>query len=74
MTRYPRLMFPMKLRDHALRNRIVFGAHTANMSDQGMPGPPFGKYLLNCARGAAAMIVAEPVQRKGCPACPSLQG
>jgi 2,4-dienoyl-CoA reductase-like NADH-dependent reductase (Old Yellow Enzyme family)/thioredoxin reductase len=39
----------------------VFGAHTANMSDQGMPGPRFGKYLLERALGGAAMIVAEPV-------------
>ena len=61
MTQHPRLMSPLKLRDHSLRNRIVFGAHTANMSDQGMPGPRFGKYLLERAFGGAAMVVAEPV-------------
>lgn len=61
MTQHPRLMSPLKLRDHTLRNRIVFGAHTANMSDQGMPGPRFGKYLLERALGGAAMVVAEPV-------------
>ena len=61
MTQHPRLMSPLKLRDHMLRNRIVFGAHTANMSDQGMPGPRFGKYLLERALGGAAMVVAEPV-------------
>lgn len=61
MTQHPRLMSPLKLRDHTLRNRIVFGAHTNNMSDQGMPGPRFGKYLLERALGGAAMIVAEPV-------------
>jgi len=54
-------MSPLKLRDQILRNRIVFGAHTANMSDQGMPGPRFGKYLLERALGGAAMVVAEPV-------------
>jgi 2,4-dienoyl-CoA reductase-like NADH-dependent reductase (Old Yellow Enzyme family)/thioredoxin reductase len=54
-------MSPLKLRDQMLRNRIVFGAHTANMSDQGMPGPRFGKYLLERALGGAAMVVAEPV-------------
>ncbi len=61
MTQHPRLMSALKLRDETLRNRIVFGAHTANMSDQGMPGPRFGKYLLERALGGAAMIVAEPV-------------
>ena len=61
MTQHPHLMSPLTLRDHRLRNRVVFGAHTANMSDQGMPGPRFGKYLLERALGGAAMIVAEPV-------------
>lgn len=61
MTQHPRLMSPLKLRDQTLRNRIVFGAHTANMSDQGLPGPRFGKYLLERALGGAAMVVAEPV-------------
>ncbi len=61
MTQHSHLMSPLALRDHTLRNRIVFGAHTANMSDQGMPGPRFGKYLLERALGGAAMIVAEPV-------------
>jgi 2,4-dienoyl-CoA reductase-like NADH-dependent reductase (Old Yellow Enzyme family)/thioredoxin reductase len=61
MTQHPRLMSPLSLRGHTLRNRIVFGAHTANMSDQGLPGPRFGKYLLERALGGAAMIVAEPV-------------
>ena len=61
MTQHPRLMQPLTLRGHTLRNRIVFGAHTANMSDQGIPGPRFGGYLLERALGGAAMIVAEPV-------------
>jgi 2,4-dienoyl-CoA reductase-like NADH-dependent reductase (Old Yellow Enzyme family) len=61
MTAHPRLMQPLTLRGHRLRNRIVFGAHTANMSDQGLPGPRFGGYLLERALGGAAMIVAEPM-------------
>lgn len=61
MTQHPRLMSPLTLRGHTLRNRIVFGAHTANMSDQGLPGPRFAGYLLERALGGAAMIVAEPV-------------
>ena len=55
------LLSPLKLRGQTLRNRIVFGAHTANMSDQGIPGPRYEKYLLERALGGAAMIVAEPV-------------
>ena len=61
MTQHPRLMSPLTLRGHTLRNRIVFGAHTANMAEQGLPGPRFGAYLLERALGGAAMIVAEPV-------------
>ncbi|MGL5011049.1 MAG: FAD-dependent oxidoreductase [Paracoccaceae bacterium] len=61
MAAYPRLMQPLQLRGHTLRNRIVFGAHTANMSDSGLPGPRFAAYLLERALGGAAMIVAEPV-------------
>jgi 2,4-dienoyl-CoA reductase-like NADH-dependent reductase (Old Yellow Enzyme family)/thioredoxin reductase len=61
MHQHPKLMQPLALRGHTLRNRIVFGAHTANMSDQGMPGARFGGYLLERALGGAAMIVAEPV-------------
>ncbi|MCX7645515.1 MAG: FAD-dependent oxidoreductase [Rhodobacteraceae bacterium] len=55
------LMSPIKLRGHTLRNRIVFGAHTNNMSDMGLPGPRTAAYLLERALGGAAMIVAEPM-------------
>ncbi|MGB8812066.1 MAG: FAD-dependent oxidoreductase [Paracoccaceae bacterium] len=61
MTQHPRLMSPLTLRGHTLRNRIVFGAHTANMAENGLPGPRYGGYLLERALGGAAMIVAEPV-------------
>ncbi len=55
------LLSPLDLRGHTLRNRIVFGAHTANMSVEGLPGERFGAYLLERALGGAAMIVAEPM-------------
>jgi len=61
MTQHPRLSQPITLRGHTLRNRIVFGAHTANMADQGLPGPRYAAYLLERAIGGAAMIVAEPM-------------
>jgi 2,4-dienoyl-CoA reductase-like NADH-dependent reductase (Old Yellow Enzyme family)/thioredoxin reductase len=61
MSSHPRLLSPLQLRGQTLRNRIVFGAHTNNMSDQGIPGPRYGKYLLERALGGAGMIVSEPM-------------
>jgi len=61
MAAHRHLLAPLTLRGHTLRNRIVFGAHTNNMSDQGIPGPRMGKYLLERALGGAGMIVCEPV-------------
>ena len=52
------MMQPLELRGRTLRNRVVFGAHTANMSEDGLPGPRYGAYLLERALGGAAMIVA----------------
>jgi 2,4-dienoyl-CoA reductase-like NADH-dependent reductase (Old Yellow Enzyme family) len=61
MTQHRHLLQPLTLRGHTLRNRIVFGAHTANMSDMGLPGPRAHGYLLERALGGAGMIVSEPV-------------
>ncbi|MBI1173030.1 FAD-dependent oxidoreductase [bacterium] len=61
MTQHRHLLSPLQLRGHTLRNRIVFGAHTANMSDMGLPGPRVHGYLLERALGGAGMIVSEPV-------------
>jgi len=58
---YPHLAEPLQLRHLTLRNRIVFGAHTANMSELGLPGARHLGYYLERARGGAAMIVVEPV-------------
>lgn len=56
-----RLLSPLSLRGQVLKNRIVFGAHTANMSENGLPGAQYRAYLLERAKGGAAMIVTEPV-------------
>ncbi|MBC7478468.1 MAG: FAD-dependent oxidoreductase [Pseudorhodobacter sp.] len=61
MTQYPRLLSPLTMRGQTLRNRIVFGAHTANMSDNGIPGDRVKGYLMERALGGAGMIVSEPV-------------
>ncbi|WP_288944040.1 FAD-dependent oxidoreductase [uncultured Roseovarius sp.] len=51
---------PLVLRGKTLRNRVVFGAHTANMSENGLPGTQHLHYYLERARGGAGMIVVEP--------------
>lgn len=61
MAAHSHLFEPLDLRHKTLRNRIVFGAHTANMSDDGLPGDRHLGYYLERARGGAAMIVVEPV-------------
>jgi len=58
---FAQLFSPLQLRHKQLRNRIVFGAHTANMAEQGIPGDRHLGYYLERARGGAAMIVVEPV-------------
>lgn len=57
---FPHLFSPLKLRHKMLRNRIVFGAHTANMSEGGLPVDRHFGYYRERARGGAAMIVVEP--------------
>jgi 2,4-dienoyl-CoA reductase-like NADH-dependent reductase (Old Yellow Enzyme family)/thioredoxin reductase len=58
---FPHLFTPLTLRHLTLRNRIVFGAHTANMSVDGLPGERHLGYYRERALGGAAMIVVEPV-------------
>ena len=59
--KFKHLFEPLKLRHKTLRNRVVFGAHTANMAEQGLPGARHLGYYLERAKGGAAMIVVEPV-------------
>ena len=61
MTHYPNIFQPLELRHRQLDNRIVFGAHTANMSEMGLPGERHRGYYEERARGGVAMIVVEPV-------------
>src|SRR5215470_11325003 len=60
-SRFPHLFTPVKLGPLELKNRIVFGAHTVNMSHEGLPGDRHFGYYRERARGGAAMIVVEPV-------------
>ncbi len=52
---------PARLRHLTLNNRIVFGAHTSNMSVNGLPAEQHVAYYRERALGGAAMIVVEPV-------------
>ena len=61
MSLHRHLLSPLTLRGQTLRNRIVFGAHTNNMAEDGLPGARTAAYLLERALGGAAMIVAEPM-------------
>lgn len=60
-TTFPHLFSPVALRGHILRNRIVFGAHTANMAENGVPTDRHVAYYAERAMGGAAMIVVEPM-------------
>jgi len=58
---FPHLFSPLTIRDTVLKNRITFGAHTANMAENGLPGERHLGYYEARARGGAGMIVVEPV-------------
>ena len=58
---FPQLFSPIEIRGRSLRNRIVFGAHTANLSEQGLPGERHLAYYRERAKGGAAMLVIEPM-------------
>lgn len=58
---FTRLFTPVALRGRTLRNRIVFGAHTANMAVDGLPTGRHIAYYAERAIGGAGMIVVEPM-------------
>jgi 2,4-dienoyl-CoA reductase-like NADH-dependent reductase (Old Yellow Enzyme family)/thioredoxin reductase len=60
-THFPKIFSETEIRGHRLRNRVVFGAHTANMSENGVPGDQHIAYYVERAIGGAAMIVVEPM-------------
>jgi 2,4-dienoyl-CoA reductase-like NADH-dependent reductase (Old Yellow Enzyme family) len=58
---FPHVFTPIQLRHRRLTNRITFGAHTANMSEAGLPGDRHIGYYRERAVGGAGMIVVEPM-------------
>ncbi len=61
MTAFPHVFNPVQLRHKTLRNRVVFGAHTTNMSRDGLPWDQHVAYYRERAMGGAGMIVMEPM-------------
>jgi 2,4-dienoyl-CoA reductase-like NADH-dependent reductase (Old Yellow Enzyme family)/thioredoxin reductase len=62
---FPHLFQPIEIRGKTLKHRLNFGAHTTNMSDDGLPGDRSLNYYRERAMGGAAMIVVEPVPVHG---------
>ena len=60
-TLFPHLFKPLQIRHKTLKHRLNFGAHSANMSEAGLPGERHIGYYTERARGGAAMIVCEPM-------------
>ena len=58
---YRHLFSPVTVGHKTLKHRLNFGAHTANMSVDGLPAERHYGYYLERAAGGAAMIVIEPV-------------
>ncbi len=58
---FPHVFEPLMIRGHTLRSRINFGAHTANMAEDGLPGDRHIGYYRERAIGGVGMIVVEPV-------------
>jgi len=58
---FPHLFSPVTIGGKTLKHRLNFGAHTANMSADGLPAERHLGYYLERALGGAAMIVVEPV-------------
>ncbi|MFZ5789731.1 MAG: FAD-dependent oxidoreductase [Pseudomonadota bacterium] len=58
---FPHLFQPIQVGARTLKHRLNFGAHTANMSEGGLPADRHLGYYRERALGGAAMIVVEPV-------------
>lgn len=62
---FKHLFRPIDVGHKTLKHRLNFGAHTANMAIDGLPGERHHGYYLERAIGGAAMIVVEPVPVHG---------
>jgi 2,4-dienoyl-CoA reductase-like NADH-dependent reductase (Old Yellow Enzyme family) len=58
---FPHVFEPLRLRHKTLTSRITFGAHTANMAEDGLPAERHIGYYRERVLGGAGMVVVEPV-------------
>ena len=58
---FPHVFEPLRFATRRCASRITFGAHTANMAEDGLPGERHIGYYRERALGGAGMIVVEPV-------------
>lgn len=58
---FPHLLLPVQIGQRQLRNRVVFGAHTTNMAENGVPTDRHIAYYAERAMGGAGMVVVEPM-------------
>ncbi len=58
---FKHLFEPIRLRHKTLKNRVVFGAHTTNMAENGLPGAAHVAYYRERALGGVGMMVIEPM-------------
>ena len=62
---FPRLFSPLTLRHKTLKHRLNFGAHTANMSEAGLPAERHLGYYTERARGGGYVVsVRAPLENK----------
>jgi 2,4-dienoyl-CoA reductase (NADPH2) len=58
---FRRLLAPLTVRGHRLRNRIVLAAHTTSFGQDGVPGARARAYYEARAAGGVGLIVMEPL-------------
>ena len=59
MSRYPRLLSPLRLGPLTVKNRVVFSAHLTNYAVDGKPSEQHAAYYAARAAGGAGLIITE---------------
>jgi 2,4-dienoyl-CoA reductase (NADPH2) len=59
VSRYPRLLSPLRLGPLTLHNRVVFSAHLTNYARDGKPTEQHAAYYAARAAGGAGLIITE---------------
>lgn len=59
MTRYTRLLTPLRIGPLTVRNRVIFSAHLTNYAQDGLPTEQHAAYYAARAAGGAGLIITE---------------